>query len=51
MLISQWEVCQEEGIKKGLLGGHGRLLTTDMDDRVTSDIMKDIFHPVTCGNV
>ena len=45
VLISQWEVCQEGGIKKGGNWRTLRLLTRDMNDRVTPDVKKDIFYP------
>ena len=43
VLISQLEVCQEGGVKKGVLGGGWRFLTGDMEDRVIPDIMKTSF--------
>ena len=42
MLISQLEVCQEWGVKKGVLGG---FLTKDMEDMVVPDVMNDVFLP------
>ena len=45
MLISQLEVCQEWGVKKGVLGGCWRFLTGDMDDRVIPDVMNDFLLP------
>ena len=45
VLISQLEVCQEEGVKKGVLLGHWVFLIGDMDDRVTPDVMNDILLP------
>ena len=45
VLISQLKVCQEEGVKKGVLGGHWGFLTGDMEDRVIPDVMNDVFLP------
>ena len=46
MLISQLEVGQEGGFKKGgVLGGHCVFLIGDMDDRVIPDVMKDVDSP------
>ena len=45
VLISQLEVCQEGGVKKGVLGGHWGFLTGDMEDRVIPDVMDDDFLP------
>ena len=45
MLISQWEVCQEGGVRKGVLGGRCRFLTGDMDDRVIPDVMNVVILP------
>ena len=46
VLISQLEVCQEGGVKKGatwrMLGG---FLNGDMEDRVIPNIMNDVFLP------
>ena len=45
MLISQLDVCQEGGVKKGVLGGHCGFLTRDMEDIVVPDVMNDVFLP------
>ena len=45
VLISQLEVCQEGGVKKGILGGCWGFLTGDMEDRVIPDIMNDVYLP------
>ena len=45
VLISQLEVCQEGGVKKGVLGGCWGFLTGDMEDRVIPDIMNHVFLP------
>ena len=44
--ISQLEVCQEGGVKKGVLGGCWGFLTRDMEDRVIPDVMNDVFLPL-----
>ena len=38
-------MCQEGGVKKGVLGGHWGSLTGDMEDRVITDIMNDVYLP------
>ena len=44
VLISQLEVCQEGGSRRGGgLGGHWGFLTRDMEDLVISDVMNDVF--------
>ena len=43
--ISQLEVCQEGGVKKGVLGGRWGSLTRDMEDRVIPDVMNHVFYP------
>ena len=43
MLISQLEVCQGGGVKKGVLGGSSVFLIGDMDDRVIPGIMNDVY--------
>ena len=45
VLISQLEVCQEGGSRRGVLGGRWGFLTFDMEDRVIPDIMNDVFLP------
>ena len=45
VLISQLEVCQEGGVKKGVLGGRLGFLTRDMENMVISDVMNDVFMP------
>ena len=45
MSISQLEVCQEGGSRKGVLGGHRGFLTREMEDRVIPDVMNDVFLP------
>ena len=45
VLISQLEVCQERGSRRGVLGGRSGFLTRDMEDRVTPDIMNYVFLP------
>ena len=43
MIISKWEVCQEGGFKKGVLGGHFVFLSRDMDDRFIHNVMNDVL--------
>ena len=43
VLISQLEVCQEGGVKQGVLGGCLGFLTQDTEERVIFDVMEDIF--------
>ena len=43
MLISQLEVCQEGGVKKGGTWRTWGFLTRDMEDRVIPDVMNDAF--------
>ena len=38
-------MCQEWGVKQGVLGGHFGFLIGDMEDRVIPDIMNDVFYP------
>ena len=45
MLISQLEVCQEGGVKNGVLGGRWGFLTGDIEDRAILDVMNDVFLP------
>ena len=45
VLISQLEVCQEGGSRRGILGGHCGFLTGDMEDMVIPDVMNDVFYP------
>ena len=45
VLISQLEVCQEGGSRRGVLGGRWGLLTGDMEDMVVPDVMNDVFYP------
>ena len=45
MLIYQFDVCQEGGVKKGVLGGCGGFLIGNMVDRAIPDIMNDVFIP------
>ena len=45
VLISQLEVRQEGGVKKGVLGGRWGFLTWDMEDMVVPDVMNDVFLP------
>ena len=33
------------GSRRGVLGGHWGFLTGDMEDRVISDVMNDVFLP------
>ena len=43
VLISQLEVCQEVGSRRGVLGGHLWFLTRDMDERVIPEAMNDVI--------
>ena len=43
--MSILEVCQERGVKKGILGGHLGFLTRDMEDSVMHDIKDDLGRP------
>ena len=45
VLISQLEVCQEGGSRRGILGGHLGFLTRDMEDRVIPYVMNHVFLP------
>ena len=45
VLISQLEVCQEGGSRRGVLGGRWGFLTGDMEDRVILDNMDDLGRP------
>ena len=45
VLISQLEVCQEGGSRRGLHGGCWGLLIGDMDDRVIPDLLNDVLLP------
>ena len=45
VLISQLEVCQEGGSRRGVLGGRWGFLTGDMEDRVIPDVTNDVFLP------
>ena len=45
MLISQLEVCQEGGSRRGVLGGCWGFLTRHMEDRVIPDVMNHVFYP------
>ena len=45
VLISQLEVCQEGGSRRGVLGGCGGIPTRDMEDMVIPDVMDDVFLP------
>ena len=45
MLISQFEVCQKGGSRRGVLGGCLGFLTGDMEDRVIFDTMDDLGGP------
>ena len=45
MLISLLKVCQEIGSRRGVLGGHWRFLTGDMEESVILDIMDDLVWP------
>ena len=45
VLISQLEVCQDGGLRRGVLRGHSGLLMEDMDDRVIPDVMNDVLLP------
>ena len=45
VLISQLEVCQEGGVKKGGLGGRWGFLMRDLEDRVILDDMDDLGRP------
>ena len=45
MLISQLEVCQEGGSRRGVLGGCWGFLTGDMENRVILDTMDDLGGP------
>ena len=38
-------MCQEWGVKKGILGGHFGFLFRNMVDNVIHDVMGDVFHP------
>ena len=46
VLVSQLEVCQEGGSRRGVLGGHWGFLTRDMEDRVIPDVMYHVFLPL-----
>ena len=45
MLISQLEVCQEGGSRRGVLGGYLGFLTREKDDLVILDVMNDVLLP------
>ena len=45
VLISQLEVCQEEGSRRGVFGGHWGFLSGDMEDWVILDDMDDLERP------
>ena len=45
MLISQLEVCQEGGSRSGALGGRWGFLTRDMEDKVITEVMNDVYIP------
>ena len=44
-LISQLELCQEGGVKKGVTWRMLSVLIGHMDDRVIHDVMNDILLP------
>ena len=43
VLISQLEVCQEGGSRRGVLGGCCGFLTRDTEHIVVPDIMNNVF--------
>ena len=45
VFLSQLEVCQEGGSRRGGLGGRWGFLTGYMENRVISDVMNDVFLP------
>ena len=45
VFISQLEVCQEGGSRRGVLGGRWGFLTEHMEDRVIPDVMNHVFLP------
>ena len=45
VLISQLEVCQEGGVKKGVTWRMLRALIGYMDDRVIPDLLNDVLLP------
>ena len=45
VLISLFEVCQEGGSRRGVLGGRLGFLTGHMEDRVIPDVMNHVFLP------
>ena len=45
VLISQSEVCQEGGSRRGVLGGRWGFLTRDMEGIIILDVMNDLFLP------
>ena len=45
VLISQLEVCQEEGVRRGYFEDIGGFLNGDMKDMVIPDVMNDVFFP------
>ena len=38
-------MCQEGGLRRGVLGGHLGFLTGDMEDRVIPDVINHVFLP------
>ena len=45
LFIPLLEVCQEGGVKKGVLGGRWGFLTGELEDRVILDVMDDLGRP------
>ena len=45
VLISQFEVCQEGGSRRGVLRGHWVFLIGDIDDRVIPEVRNDVLLP------
>merc|ERR1711951_233189 len=45
LLISQLEVCQEGGSRRGVLGGRWGVLTGDLEDRAIFDVINDVLLP------
>ena len=44
----KWKCVRMRGSRRGVLGERWGHLTRDMDNRVTPDVLKDIFYPNQC---